>query len=249
MSRIGIIGGTALRAYEKLENAHEERMSTPYGDPSSGIVFGTVNDVEIVYLNRHGLDPGISPHLINYRANLWALKQLDVTDIVSVFAVGGITEHMSPSTIVIPDQIIDYTSGREHTFCHEQEPVHHFDFTWPYDVGIRTELMKSAVSLNLPVISNGTYAAVQGPRLETAAEIKKLERDGCDVVGMTGMPEAALARELELRYAAVAVVVNWAAGKGNQIAISLSEIEIHIKTGMDSIHKLLETALPAILET
>ncbi len=249
MSRIGIIGGTALKAYEKLENAYEDRVSTPYGDPSSAIVFGTVNDVEVVYLNRHDFGHSIAPHLINYRANLWAMKQLDVTDIVSVCAVGGITEHMSPSTIVIPDQIIDYTSGREHTFGSEQELVHHFDFTWPYDEGVRTALNKSAVSLNLPIVSNGTYAAVQGPRLETAAEIRKLETDGCDVVGMTGMPETALARELELSYAAVAVVVNWAAGKGIQKTISMSEIETHIKTGMSSIHELLDKALPAILES
>jgi 5'-methylthioinosine phosphorylase len=208
-----------------------------------------MNGGDIVFIHRHGFGHTIAPHEINYRANIWALKELDVTHIIATGAVGGITEHMSPITLVIPDQIIDYTHSRNQTFYeNNQEPVVHVDFTRPYDEQLRTVMNSSAVELNLPVVSRGTYGAVQGPRLETAAEIKRLEADGCDIVGMTGMPEAVLARELGINYACCAVVVNWAAGKGSHEDTLIDVINSNIQEGKANVHQLLAQALPMIME-
>ena len=249
MPKVGVIGGSALETIENLEVSHREMVNTPYGATSSPLLFGSMNGGDIVFIHRHGFGHIIAPHEINYRANIWALKELEVTHIIATGAVGGITEHMSPNTVVIPDQIIDYTHSRNQTFYeNSQEPVVHVDFTRPYDEQLRTVLNRSAVKLNLPVVSRGTYGAVQGPRLETAAEIKRLEGDGCDIVGMTGMPEAVLARELDIYYACCAVVVNWAAGKGSQEDSLIDVIKTNIDTGKASVHKLLAQALPMIME-
>jgi len=249
MPKLGVIGGSALDTVENLEVSHREMVNTPYGATSSPLLFGKMNGGDIVFIHRHGFGHTIAPHEINYRANIWALKELEVTHIIATGAVGGITEHMSPITLVIPDQIIDYTHSRNQTFYeNNQEPVVHVDFTWPYDEQLRTVLNTAAVELNLPVVSRGTYGAVQGPRLETAAEISRLEADGCDIVGMTGMPEAVLARELDITYACCAVVVNWAAGKGNHEEVLIDIINSNMKTAKASVHKLLAQALPLIME-
>ena len=249
MPKVGVIGGSALETIDNLEVSHREMVNTPYGATSSPLLFGKMNGGDIVFIHRHGFGHTIAPHEINYRANIWALKELEVTHIIATGAVGGITEHMSPITIVIPDQIIDYTYSRSQTFYeNSQEPVVHVDFTWPYNEQLRTVLNRSAVNLNLPVVSRGTYAAVQGPRLETADEIGRLERDGCDIVGMTGMPEAVLARELDITYACCAVVVNWAAGKGSQDMTLIENIRKNMKTAKASVHKLVAEALPLIMK-
>ncbi len=250
MPKVGVIGGSALETVENLEVSHREMVNTPYGATSSPLLFGKINGGDIVFIHRHGFGHTIAPHEINYRANIWALKELEVTHIIATGAVGGITEHMSPITLVIPDQIIDYTYSRSQTFYeNNQESVVHVDFTWPYDEHLRTVLNTSAVNLNLPVVSRGTYGAVQGPRLETAAEIKRLEQQGCDIVGMTGMPEAVLARELDISYACCAVVVNWAAGKGRQDEKLIGTISANMKTAEARVHKLLAEALPMIMES
>lgn len=250
MAKVGIIGGSALETIDNLEVSHREMVNTPYGATSSPLLFGHMNGGEIVFIHRHGFGHTIAPHEINYRANIWALKELEVTHIIATGAVGGISEHMSPITLVIPDQIIDYTHSRSQTFYENSpESVVHVDFTWPYDEQLRTALNRSAVDLGFPVVSRGTYGAVQGPRLETAAEIKRLERDGCDIVGMTGMPEAVLARELDIPYACCAVVVNWAAGKGRQDETLLESIGANMKTAKGRVHKMLATVLPAIMQT
>jgi len=249
MPKVGVIGGSALDAVANLEVSHREMVNTPYGATSSPLLFGKMNGGEIVFIHRHGFGHTIAPHEINYRANIWALKQLDVSHIIATAAVGGITEHMSPITLVIPDQIIDYTHTRSQTFYENSpEPVVHVDFTWPYDERLRTVLGECAVGLNLPIVSRGTYGAVQGPRLETAAEIKRLEGDGCDIVGMTAMPEAVLARELDMKYACCAVVVNWAAGKGNQDEALIESINSNMKAARASMHKLLAAALPMVMD-
>ena len=244
---VAVIGGSALSEIKNLDLYNREEVDTPYGKPSSPLVAGSINGCDILFLHRHGLNHTIAPHDINYRANMWALKERGITHVIATAAVGGITEHMSPMTLVTPDQIIDYTYGRDHTYNHpDKGSVDHVDFTWPYDSDLRTVLNKAAVSLKMTFISRGTYGAVQGPRLETAAEIRRMERDGCDILGMTGMPEAGLARELGLSYATIAVVVNWAAGKGNQTTISHDEMNSYIQSGMADIHKLLAQALPEI---
>ncbi len=249
MPKIGVIGGSALETVDNLEVSHREMVSTPYGATSSPVLFGKINGGDIVFIHRHGFGHTIAPHEINYRANIWALKELEVTHIIATGAVGGITEHMSPITLVIPDQIIDYTHSRNQTFYeNNQEAVVHVDFTWPYDEHLRTVLNQSAVNLNLPVVSRGTYGAVQGPRLETAAEIQRLERDGCDVVGMTGMPEAVLARELDMAYACCSVVVNWAAGKGRHDQRLLEIISSNMAAAKANVHKMLAETLPMIMD-
>ncbi|MGB5279409.1 MAG: S-methyl-5'-thioinosine phosphorylase [Gammaproteobacteria bacterium] len=249
MPKIGIIGGSALDVIADLEVSHREMVNTPYGATSSPLLFGKMDGGEIVFIHRHGFGHTIAPHEINYRANIWALRELEVTHIIATAAVGGITDHMSPKALVIPDQIIDYTHTRNQTFYeNSQDPVVHVDFTWPYDEQLRTLLNTSAVKSNMPVVSRGTYGAVQGPRLETAAEIKRLEGDGCDIVGMTAMPETVLARELDMKYACCAMVVNWAAGKGSDDVSLHESINNNLKAAQERVHKLLSVALPEIIK-
>lgn len=236
-----VIGGTGLTEIEGLEVIHREVVHTPYGEPSGPIIHGIIAQKRVVFLARHGYASNIPPHRVNYRANLWALKSLGVEKVIAVAAVGGITPLMKPTCLVIPDQIVDYTYGRVHTFFEDGlEHVTHIDFSWPYCTELRHALLDAAQRAGIEVIPQGTYAATQGPRLETAAEIRRLERDGCDLVGMTAMPEASLARELGLCYAACAVVANWAAGKCDE-EISMVEINNNLTVGMTHVRALLRS--------
>ena len=211
MNKLAIIGGSGLTQLPGLKIVDELDLNTPWGKPSALITVGKFNDIEILFLPRHGNPHIIPPHKVNYRANIWALKESGVNEIIAVNAVGGITELMIPCRIVIPDQLIDYTHGRIDTFHEENlKEVIHIDFTEPYSVSLRQVLIKAAESENnMDICSIATYAVTQGPRLETAAEITRLERDGCDIVGMTTMPEAALAREAGLDYASLCITANW----------------------------------------
>lgn len=237
MKKLGVIGGSGLDQFEGMHITHREVMSTPYGDPSGPLLMGEFNGQEMVFLPRHGPGHAIPPHLINYRANLWALREVDVTHVIGVAAVGGITRRMGPGVICIPDQIIDYTWGREHTIF-ERDQVEHVDFTEPYCGELRGQLLEAAAEAGIEPVDGGTYAATQGPRLESTAEIARLERDGCDLVGMTGMPEAGLARELGLCYACCAMVVNWAAGK-EEGPITMEEIAHELRGSIAKIKQLL----------
>lgn len=218
---LAIIGGTGLNKLANLEITHRQVLRTPYGEPSGALTFGTIGEQEIMFLARHGYNHSILPHLVNYRANLWALREQGASHILSVASVGGIRADLVPGTIVIPNQLLDYTHDREHTFFDgkdfegKESGAFHIDFTRPYTDELRQKVLASARALGESCVDGGVYAATQGPRLETAAEINRFERDGADMVGMTGMPEAALARELGLSYATIAVVVNAAAGRGN----------------------------------
>ncbi|ORU90355.1 MAG: 5'-methylthioadenosine phosphorylase [Cycloclasticus sp. symbiont of Poecilosclerida sp. M] len=239
MPALGIIGGTGLASLHGLENIRKQVIKTPYGEPSSPLTFGTLCGVEIVFLARHGYGHTIPPHKINYRANAWALQKVGVTQVVALAAVGGIHKSMAPTQLVIPDQLIDYSWGRVSSFFEDElDHVVHIDFTNPYSSNLRTQLCAAIEVAQLPLLDKAVYACTQGPRLETAAEIKKLERDGCDLVGMTGMPEAALACELKMEYACCAVVVNWAAGIDGDV-IDMKDIEAHIEAGMRKVNKLL----------
>ncbi|MFN3919509.1 MAG: S-methyl-5'-thioinosine phosphorylase [Methylohalobius sp.] len=238
--RLAVIGGSGLARLEGLEQVRREPVTTPYGAPSAPLVCGRMGETELIFLARHGEGHTIPPHRVNYRANLAALKQVGVTHVIAVAAVGGITPKMVPQTLVVPDQLIDYTYGRAHTFFESEDgPVTHVDFTYPYSEPLRRKLLEAASRCGLEAIDGACYGCTQGPRLETAAEIRRLERDGCDLVGMTGMPEAALARELELEYACLAVVANWAAGKTAGI-VTMAEIERHLSIGMGKVIKLLK---------
>ena len=236
-----IIGGSGLARLAGLENQRREVVRTPYGDPSGPLTFGHLDGREIVFLARHGYGHTIGPHEINYRANLSALKRVGVAGIVAVATVGGIRGDCGPGTLVVPDQIVDYTFGRRGTFFEGlEEPVTHIDFTEPYDEKVRQRLAIAAARLNEPIAVGGTYGCTQGPRLETAAEIRRMERDGCDLVGMTGMPEAALARELDLPYATLAVVVNHAAGKGDSLRkVSLEAVASVLEASMARVRSIL----------
>ncbi|MGC9007934.1 MAG: S-methyl-5'-thioinosine phosphorylase, partial [Halothiobacillaceae bacterium] len=225
MNLLAIIGGTGLGSLKNLEITRHQVVNTPFGEPSGPLTFGTLGGTEVVFFARHGYAHRIPPHEINYRANLWALKEVGVKEVIAVAAVGGITPRMGPAVLAVPDQIIDYTYGRKQTFFEgELQSVTHIDFTHPYSASVRSALLDSARAVGVEVVDGGTYGCTQGPRLETIAEIRRMERDGCDLVGMTGMPEAALARELGLEYGHLAVVANWAAGKNGDRQITMEEI-------------------------
>jgi len=246
VTAIAFIGGTGLSSMESLEILRQEEVGTPYGAPSGPLTYARLAGRELIFLARHGDGHTIPPHKVNYRANLWALKQAGVEKVIAVAAVGGITEQMGPAQVAIPDQIIDYTYGREHTFYEGGESgVEHVDFSYPYSESLRDKLLCAAQGQDFSVIAKGTYGATQGPRLETAAEIVRMKRDGCDLVGMTGMPEAVLAHELGLEYACCAVVANWAAGCTEGI-ITMEEIEQTLKLGMQRVCHLLESASPEL---
>lgn len=246
MAKLAIIGGTGLTSLKGLAITRREVMTTPYGEPSAPLMFGEMAGKEVLFLPRHGAQHTIPPHKINYRANIWALKESGVERVLAVNAVGGIRADMTPGRLVVPDQIVDYTWSRINTYFEEGlSEVVHIDFTEPYCEDLRQSLISGAAEVGLDVIGEGTYAATQGPRLETTAEINRLERDGCDLVGMTGMPEAALARELELCYSCLAVVANMGAGRGEG-EITMEMIEHHLSKGMADVRRLLEQIVPKL---
>ncbi len=217
MNRIAIVGGTGISDFEGLELLREHNPGTEYGYASRPVQEGKLGDNSVYFLQRHGSPKTIPPHLINYRANLAALKSLGVTDVIAINAVGGISPDMQPGRLVFPDQIIDYTWGREHTVDEDASgELMHIDFSDPYNVNVREGLLKVARKLDIPHVASAVHGVTQGPRLESAAEVKRMTNDGCDIVGMTGMPEASLAMEMGLRYAAVCMVVNPAAGLGDE---------------------------------
>lgn len=239
---LAIIGGRGLTELASLKITHRQVLRTPYGEPSCAFLFGTLNDHEVIFLARHGYGYTIPPHLVNYRANLWALREQGVTEVVSVATVGGIRADLTPGTLVVPDQIIDYTHGRDATFFDLRNTSYtNIDFTQPYCPKLRSRILRSAAEIQKPCVDGGVYAATQGPRLDSAAEINRYERDGADMVGMTGMPETALAMELEMKYATLAVVVNYAAGRGDsKSAINMERVNITANEAMVRVREILE---------
>jgi len=244
MKTLAIIGGSGLSELDGLQQSQEVSCSTtPYGVPSAAIVRGRYAGREVLFLARHGRPHRIPPHQINYRANLWALQQAGAEAVIAVNAVGGISATMGTGHFCVPDQLIDYSWGRVQTFFEgDLQQVTHIDFTEPYAADLRAELLHALQAEGCDFSAAGVYACTQGPRLETAAEILRLERDGCDIVGMTGMPEAALARELGLPYACLALVVNPAAGKAAG-PISLADMEVVMHDGMAAARKVLGRVL------
>ena len=246
MSLLAIIGGTGLTSLKDLEITKREVVHTPYGEPSGPLTHGVLCGKTVVFLARHGYGHNIPPHKINYRANIWALRHVGVERVLAVAAVGGIHPDLPPQRLAIPDQIIDYTWSRKNTYFEEElNEVVHVDFTRPYDEKLRRLLIEACRKAGVDFCDFGTYGATQGPRLETAAEIDRLERDGCTMVGMTGMPEAALAREQGMAYASCAVSVNWAAGRSAG-EITMQEIEVSLKGGMDKVRNVLEQLVPLL---
>lgn len=241
-AKIGIIGGSGFYTLANDGATSSQEIETPYSESPVTLYNSVVNDKVVLFLPRHGVSHSVPPHRINYRANLWALKESGATSILAINVVGGIVESVPPGKLVIPDQLIDYTWGREHTFfdnfAGKDEFETHVDFTWPYDADLRKALSESAALLGYEAQEGGVYACTQGPRLETAAEIQRLQQDGCSIVGMTGMPEAALARELGIPYASIALVVNWAAGLSDE-AISFKEISATMEAGIQCVREIV----------
>ncbi|GGJ81273.1 S-methyl-5'-thioinosine phosphorylase [Pseudomonas matsuisoli] len=233
------MGGTGLTQLEGLTLDGVLTLETPYGAPSADILKGRFAGGDVLFLARHGMPHRIAPHRINYRANLWALRAAGADAVLAVNAVGGIHAAMGSGHLCVPHQLIDYTWGREHSYFQDElEHVTHIDFSHPYDDAIRTRLISALAEEGFAHSSHGVYGATQGPRLETAAEIVRMERDGCDIVGMTGMPEAALARELTLPYACLALVVNPAAGKASG-PITMAGIELALGEGIGKVKTTL----------
>jgi len=237
----GILGGSGLTTFAELAIDRREVVRTPWGEPSGPVTIGRIDDLPVAFLPRHGAGHTIPPHAINYRANLHALRSIGVEGVIAVASVGGIRDDMQPGAIAVLDQLLDYTWGRDSTYFDGPErPVTHIDFTLPFDPALRARLLAVAPRAGHAPIDGGCYACMQGPRLETAAEIDRIERDGADVVGMTLMPEAALARELGVPYAALAVVVNHAAGRGDsKLAISTAEIGRTLEVAMGNVRALI----------
>ena len=238
---LAIIGGSGLTKLANLDVTHREVMRTPYGDPSGAVTFGQLGGQPVAFLARHGYGHTIPPHEVNYRANLWALHKIGASGVVSVASVGSIRADLKPGDIVIPHQLIDYTWGRKSTY-HEGcgVAVRHVDFTDPYDPALRQQLIEAAARAGMTVSDAAVYAVTQGPRLETAAEIDRFERDGADLVGMTAMPEAVLARELGLPYAAINLVANYAAGRADsRHGISFDAIEQVLQESMGRVRTII----------
>jgi 5'-methylthioinosine phosphorylase len=231
-----------------LQIIEQKKTTTPFGEPSDAITIGKLHGMELLFLPRHGAKHHLPPHKVNYRANLFALRELGVTHILAVNAVGGIAKNLNAGDIVIPDQMIDYTYGREHTFSDGinnvvvSNKVEHIDFTKPFDDSLRRRIIAAAKKINEPVVAEGVYGCTQGPRLETAAEISKLASDGCTLVGMTAMPEAALARELNLAYASISIVANMAAGL-SEVPLTVEDIHAVVTKGIARIQQLIKATV------
>jgi len=241
---LAVIGGSGLYQFPGLENVSRRALETPFGPASGEVVLGDFAGRRLAFLARHGESHTLAPHRVNYRANLWALHALGARRVIGVNAVGGIRADMGPRVLVVPDQLIDYTHGRVTSFCDvEGAEVKHIDFSEPYTATLRQALLEAARKADIAVVDGGCYGATQGPRLETRAEIARMKRDGCDLVGMTGMPEAALARELELEYACLALVANFAAGCGDEAEISIEEIFAHLAAATAQVPVLLKAML------
>lgn len=239
---LGVIGGTGLEQLAGLGEIERHAVDTPFGRPSADILVGRIGNRRLAFLARHGERHTLAPHRVNYRANLWALHHLGVSRVLAINAVGGIRADLPPRSLAVPDQLIDYTWGRAGTYGDaEGAEVRHVDFSEPYSSKWRRCVLAAAERARVAVVDGGCYGVTQGPRLETRAEITRLRRDGCDMVGMTAMPEAGLARELAMDYACLALVANWAAGCDPEGApeISLDAIFAHLAAATAKIPGIL----------
>jgi purine nucleoside phosphorylase len=237
MRRLGLIGGTGLDHWGAAVRSHE--ISSVYGQPSADLAEYHIEDLQLFFLPRHGERHEIPPHAVNYQANIDAFRQLRVEGVIAVNAVGGISNGNQPGTLTVPDQLIDYTWGRAHTFSMTSaDDLLHAEFAGPFDGRLRSKLLKAAATAQVDVTDGGCIGVTQGPRLETTAEIRRFERDGCDLVGMTTMPEAALAREAGLDYASLCINANWAAGLEDE-PVSMEAIEATLKDAMVKVRHFL----------
>ncbi|WP_447939220.1 S-methyl-5'-thioinosine phosphorylase [Pseudoxanthomonas mexicana] len=238
---LAVIGGTGVYKLADLQDVQAHDIDTRFGSPSGPVRVGLLGGQRVAFLARHGEGHSVPPHKINYRANLQALKDLGATRVLALNTVGGITDACGPRVLACPDQLIDYTWARISTICEEPgTEVLHVDFGDPYTHLLRQQILAAARATGVALVDGGCYGATQGPRLETRAEIRRLRRDGCDLVGMTGMPEAGLAREMSLEYACLAIVANWAAGCGTDEEITMDEVLANVAAASAGIPALVE---------
>lgn len=243
---LALIGGTGLN--ELAEATETIEMDTPFGPPSAPIRVISTDPVRLLFLPRHGSPHRFPPHRVNYRANLWALKEAGAGQVLAVSAVGGITDAYRPGTLAAPDQLIDYSWGRQHTFFDSEDvPLVHVDFTHPYEGRLRDRLLQTAATQSIDLVDGGCIGVFQGPRLESGAEVERARRDGCDMAGMTSLPETALARELGLDFAGIAVVSNWGAGVSGAL-ISEDDIAETLKEPMARVRALLRALISTLAE-
>ena len=241
---LAVIGGTGVYRIAELENVESHLPETRYGFPSGPVRVGRLGGKRVAFLARHGEEHGVPPHKINFRANLVALQMVGATRVLALNTVGGITERFGPTVLALPDQLIDYTWGRISTLSEEPgTEVLHVDFGDPYTPELRAQILAAAQKAGVALVDGGSYGATQGPRLETKAEIARMRRDGCDLVGMTGMPEAGLARELGLQFACLSIVANWAAGCGDAAEITMAEVLANVETASIGIPSVLRALL------
>ncbi len=237
MLRLGLIGGTGLDHWGEAITTHN--IDSVYGQPSADLAEYKSGDAQLFFLPRHGVRHNIPPHAVNYRANIDVFKQMAVDGIIAINAVGGISESNGPGTVTVPDQLIDYTWGRAHSFSLTSDDVlQHVEFAHPFSGPLRAALIKAARAAQITINNGGCIGITQGPRLETAAEIHRFKQDGCDMVGMTSMPEAALAREAGLDYASLCVNANWGAGLEDE-PLTMDAIEATLKDAMIEVRQVL----------
>lgn len=242
---LALVGGTGLTELE--ETGEQLVLDTPYGAPSAPVSVVSASPLRLLFLPRHGNPHRFPPHCVNYRANLWALREAGADHVLGVYAVGGLHEPYAPAALAAPDQLVDYSWGREHTYSDSAEvPLVHVDFTRPYDGPLRRNLLAAARKASVQIIDGGCIGVFQGPRLESAAEIERARRDGCDMAGMTALPEAGLARELGLDYAGLAVISNWAAGVGDAL-LSEEEIAETLREPMARVRRLVAGLVQQIM--
>jgi 5'-methylthioinosine phosphorylase len=242
---LAVIGGSGLYALPGFESSEAFTAETPYGAASGPVRIGMLHGARVAFLARHGEGHSLPPHRVNYRANVWALKELAPRRVLAINTVGGITDCAPPRALVLPDQIIDYTSGRAASFWDGAGDMLHAEFGEPYSASVRAAVLAAAKRAGVAIVDGGCYGATQGPRFESKAEIARMRRDGCDLVGMTGMPEAALAREAGLEYACLAPVANWAAGAGDGKDITLDEVFANLQATNALLPALLRELLAA----
>ncbi len=247
MSKIGIISGSGLYKIKGLKITKRKKITTPFGKPSDEYILGKIENTEVIFLPRHGSRHNLPPHMINYRANIWGFKKLGIEKIISISAVGGIKKGLKPGDIVILDQIIDMTRNRKSTFYDGKTGVVHIDFTNPFCPEMRQIILKSGRRARISLKDGGTYVAVEGPRLETAAEIRAFGMLQSDVVGMTCMPEASLSRELEICYSGISVVANYAAGI-NKKKLTITEVIEAMGASTEKIKRLLKETFTILSE-
>lgn len=241
---LAMIGGTGLTEFDR--ECETLAIDTPYGKPSAPIRVVRTEPVRLLFMPRHGNPHRFPPHRVNYRANMWAFREAGAGRVLAVSAVGGTREPFSPGTLALPDQLIDYTSGREHTYSDsEHVPLVHADFSWPYEGPLRKDLLAAAGQAGVEILDGGCIGVFQGPRLESAAEVRKARQDGCDMAGMTSLPEAGLARELGLDYAGIAVISNWGAGVTGE-RISEDHIAETLEEPMARVRKIVSALLSLI---